>query len=91
MHKFKKRLICFINEVLTTATIAGLVGTGVFTTAAIASLGMEIIQKNSNLHFTQGRDWESQRNIFIGGALLAFSGFCGSRTLGSVIDLFEDY
>jgi hypothetical protein len=88
--RFRQTLIDLLSTVLFCTTITSLIGTGAFTSGAIASLGMEIIQKNSNLNFTEGRDWESQRNIFIGAALLSFSGFCGSRVINSVVEMFDE-
>jgi hypothetical protein len=66
-----------IDGILKFAALVFALNAGLFGTGAIAFQGMEIIASNSSSYIPDC-DWQRQKNLCLGGAVLAVSGFLGS-------------
>ncbi|WP_193200440.1 hypothetical protein [Nostoc sp. MG11] len=85
VFKMKK----FIDRIIKTAAIAGLLLTGFSGVGALACWGLEIIELNTNAKIIIS-SWYYQKNACLGGMLVGFSAFLGSSILRASLSISRD-
>ena len=74
-----------IELTLQAFAIYSLITTGFLGVAALGCWGFEIIDANSSPTVLRGYNWQAQKNVCLGGVVVAFSGFLGSALLGACL------
>lgn len=83
MKKFRPQAL--IDRTLYSLTIYSLITTAFLGVTALGCWGLEIIDSNSRPTILRSHDWQSQKNICLGGMALSFSVFLGSALLGACL------